>query len=160
MINKNAQLFLVDILFAIFVFISMFILINKFTIEFFTKSEEIDNEELLESVSITAIDLLLRNEGIPPHWTKISEVKSIGLIITPYVINLTKFQLFIAGDYAKIKRLLNLVDYEFYFEVLDLEGDLLGKKGLKQEEKHKIWITKPIIYKNKLAKVNFIVSRK
>lgn len=83
----------------------------------------------MQNTGLFVSDVLIRIKGFPLEWTN-DNVQSIGLASEENILNETKIYQFINLDYNKIKRLLGLGNYEFYFELNDLDNVTIKQGGI------------------------------
>lgn len=111
----------------------------------------------MQTATIRVADSLIRTPGYPENWNA-SDVEQIGLATTPYIINQTKLEQFLALDYSDAKRLLGLRgDWEFYFEMSYLNGTVVETKGTySQNTLTASPITRNILYGKMVIKLIFM----
>jgi hypothetical protein len=86
------------------------------------------NLNILENDVLMISDTLIRVPGLPERWNE-SNVRVLGLAMEENVLNKTKVMQFVGMDYDKIKYLLGIMGYEFYFEIRYPNNTLMWMDG-------------------------------
>ncbi len=118
----------------------------------------------MQKTSLTVSDSLVRIPGIPKNWD-MENVVALGLVNGEYEINETKLGMFLDMSYSKAKKLLLDKNYEFYFEMRDMNNTLIElsgenvTKGTYPSASSSIVapVTRHAMYNGKIITVNFIL---
>ncbi|MBU0530420.1 MAG: hypothetical protein KKC05_02000 [Nanoarchaeota archaeon] len=81
----------------------------------------------MQSAAMKTSDALIRTGGLPDDWNG-TNVYVIGLADGDNILNQTKVLRFINTPYSKAKSLLT-GEYDFYFEMLHLNGTVINESG-------------------------------
>ncbi|MCX8158455.1 MAG: hypothetical protein N3D73_02195 [Candidatus Diapherotrites archaeon] len=127
--NNKAQVVAFDIVMATTLFIIIF---SFFIVEINENIFETINGNNLREIKIRAkllADILFESGGLPEDWqNKENNIEEIGIAKYPLVISEEKLNKFLDMDYNRIKEIMDIQRYEFYFR-------LGGKtKGLRPNE--------------------------
>tara|TARA_Y100000310_G_scaffold345138_1_gene462114 strand:- start:2110 stop:2640 length:531 start_codon:yes stop_codon:yes gene_type:complete len=110
---KRAQIFSLDLMIAVFLFLSVLILFFKYSIDLSQISKDKLNE-MTEDINFISNSLV--SEGYPDDWN-IGNVVSIGITNNNQRINSSKIVTFSNLNYNTSKELLNTeYDYLVFFE--------------------------------------------
>ncbi len=164
----KAQVWSFDFMASVLVFF-MILAVLFFAWEYTTFQNEdqiIFND--MENSALTLADSIIRTRGFPEYWNE-SNVQVLGLASEENVLNETKILMFVQMDYDSAKRILGIPAYEFYFQLLRLNGtqaranstDLLT--GLDPTEFQNSTIIVPveryILFESRVAKLRFMLWR-
>lgn len=78
----------------------------------------------MESIALELSDSLIRTGGVPDDWNS-TTVQSLGLASEESILSRTKVNRFINLSYTQARGLMGIETYEFYFELLDMNGSLM-----------------------------------
>jgi hypothetical protein len=115
----------------------------------------------LQLKALSLSDSLIRTAGIPPDWDN-STVQVVGLAAAENVLNETKAEYFVNmsdTNYDRLKGLLDIGFYDFYLEVVDLNGTVYKNTTTPIDSNSSVVI--PIeryaIYEGRIVKVKFVI---
>lgn len=159
--ENKAQAVLIDFTMALFIFtiVSGYLgtiwAMNYFTME---KNYLMDD---MQRLCFQAADLLVSSKGVPVNWETmpLDDANTIGLAASERVIDEQKLNRFknLGGDYGKAKELLNMANYDFYFE---LHGSDDVNAGLQpMAEAYKVVVKRIVEYKGEEADVTFTLYK-
>jgi hypothetical protein len=116
----RGQIFSMDFLAAIFVFLLVFgVLLTSWgsIIDGIVRHNERKDMELLAN---TVADLFVSSGGYPYSWQfNPSTVRTIGLVRTNRVIDSSKLSTFLSMDYDQLKESMHISGYNFCFKLLN-----------------------------------------
>lgn len=131
----------------------------------YTSIQAVEQREFnnMQTLALEISDSLIRTTGIPADWDLIN-VKIIGLASNENILNSTKIEQLLNLDYDKIKQLLVIANYEFYFELDYLNNTIIEingnetKKGLYPSNANIIVPTERYcLYDEEIVKLKFIL---
>jgi len=121
---------------------------------------------MIEKKALSVSDALIRTRGFPENWNT-TTVIAVGLASEEGVLNTTKVSEFIDMDCGKIKHLLGIENYNFYFEINDTLTNAAvetedGKNATKGEfpagwATAVVPIERYVLFGNRPAKMRFIL---
>jgi hypothetical protein len=121
----------------------------------------------MENSALTITDTIIRSRGYPEDWNE-SSVQIIGLASEENILNETKILTFVQMDYETVKRILGIGAYDFYFQLVHLNGtqassggnDLLaGLDPAFQSSTMVVPIERYIVFDHRVAKLRFMLWR-
>ena len=122
-----------------------------------------ENQEIkdLQMKVLALSDSLIRTRGIPADWNE-SGVKVIGLAEDENVLNVTKVVLFInmsVNDNDRLRGLMDIGLYDFYFEVKDINGTVYANTTtpISMTSSIVVPIERYAMYDERIVKVRFII---
>jgi hypothetical protein len=126
--KRKAQIWTLDFAMSVLIFASALLSV-MFAWNYVSSSAQA-NEEMksMQLKVLTISDSLIRTPGSPPDWDS-SGVEAFGLASSENVLDPAKVTEFIAmseANYSMVRALLGITAYEFYFEVRDINGTVLG----------------------------------
>ncbi|MBI2597936.1 MAG: hypothetical protein HYW50_01940 [Candidatus Diapherotrites archaeon] len=128
-ISETGQTVLLDFMLAFFIFAIAFAFLAVFWSNGLEeKIQESRQNEMNLKASIAA-EILVKSNGNPQNWEEIdiSEAQFIGIASRENSVEEEKLNEFTNLDYGTAKTLLNIQEYDFFFE---LEGDGSASAGL------------------------------
>jgi len=154
--GRKAQVWSLD--FATSLVIFMMVLIPLFFIWSHVNTQ--NQEQMLfnefESLALSVSDSLIRTKGLPEAWSP-SDVSVIGLASEENVLNMTKVSYFLAmgsSDYNRTRTILT-GEYDFFFNLTDINGTSYGVIGSKPENRMFVPIERYCLYNERLVKLEF-----
>jgi len=124
----KAQTWSLDFAASAVIFLTTLILV-MFALNYtLSQSRQQAEMSMMESAAMSASDSLVRQPGMPQDWNS-ANVATLGLASQENVLNETKLAEFMGTDYSRIKSLLGIANYEFYFEVRYTNGTLASLPG-------------------------------
>lgn len=163
----KAQVWSFDFMASVVVF---FLVIS--TLFFVWQYATIQNEDQvmfndMESSALTITDAIIRSKGSPEDWDD-SSVRTIGLASEENVLNETKILTFIQMDYNRIRSMLGIREYDFYFQVLHLNGTQARSGGMDlvtgidpalHESVVVVPVERYILFDHRVARLRFMLWR-
>lgn len=159
--GKKAQVWSLDFALSLLIFMSaLFAVVFAWN---YISANTMETQEMheLQLKALTLSDSLIRTKGIPLDWNE-STAQVIGLAAEENVLNVTKVQYFVnmsSDDYDSLKGLLDIGFYDFYLEVVDLNGTVYKNTTTPVDPDSPIII--PIeryaMYNGRIAKVKFVI---
>jgi len=126
----------------------------------FISASTLQNQELkeLHMKAMTLSDALIRTSGIPQDWNA-TNVQIIGLAQDENVLNATKVDYFTTMDYDRARALMDIGQYNFYFEVLDLNNTVQKNTTvpISDESVVVVPVERYAIYNDIIVKVKFVI---
>ena len=157
-IKKKGQLFSLDLVASVVIFIILFAFIISLWNLYSTRlSENIYSEEL-QLLSFQITDLLVKSQGEPTNWENNPEnVSVIGLKLNPNYLDSNKINAFLTLDYNLTKELFNIERFDFNFKILDLNGNTISETGLSSPETNSYIISNKrlVIIQNETRQISF-----
>lgn len=165
--NKKSQVIIYDFLagFIVFVFIILFA-----SIFWFKTSAQVDYDKNTYNMLRQARDvsvMLIKTSGMPERW----ELKTpeqcfednctIGLVIDDNVISTKKLDAFLdleAYDYDRLKVLLGLKKYEYYFRIIEVK-EIRVEVGRNPLENLSVNIRRKVVINNTPMDFEFSIYR-
>jgi hypothetical protein len=90
------------------------------------------NFNILQNDVMVISDSLLRVPGMPEDWNR-TNVRVLGLASEENVLNQTKVHNFVSMDYNKIRALLGIPNYDFYFQLTYSNDTIYEIEGVLEE---------------------------
>lgn len=152
---KKGQAWGFDLIIAVTIFLAGMIFFFFYVLNFPSERDEVFNTMNYEGKIIG--DSLL-SEGYPENWGE-DNVATIG-ILSNGKINETKLLRFYDlsnGDYAKTKRLFNVLDdyYVYFEEPVVVDGVVINGTGMKEASpKNLVKVTRVVVHDNKIKNLN------
>lgn len=157
----KAQVWSLDFALSLMIFMtSLFAVIFAWN---YISVNAMENQEMkeLQVMALALSDSLIRSKGIPVDWNE-SGVEVIGLAEDENVLNITKVGFFVnmsVTDNDRLKGLMDIGFYGFYFEVRDINGTVYANTTTP------VSTTSPIVvpieryamYDERIVKVRFII---
>lgn len=122
----------------------------------------------MENSALTITDTLIRTRGFPEYWNA-SNVEILGLASEENVLNETKLLMFVQMGYDDSKRILGVPAYQFYFQVLHLNGTQATANGTElvaglnpldyPNSTTVVPLERYILFDSKVAKLRFMLWR-
>jgi hypothetical protein len=124
-LNKQGQIFSLDIIFAVSLF--LFILFAIITVSQLQNERIVDTEQSTQmQIKVqAAMSSLLKTSGEPPQWYETENFSSVGLVsFGNYNLDVEKVEGLVSknSSYYNVTRALGVVPYDFYFEVVNESG--------------------------------------
>ena len=82
----------------------------------------------MENKALMTADMMIRTKGFPEQWND-SNVQLIGLADDENVLDETKMITFVGMDYENTKMILGIPSYEYFFQVVHLNGTQAQSQG-------------------------------
>ena len=106
-------------------------------------------------------DSLIRTPGLPSDWGQ-GDVQVVGLAREENVLNATKVDYFVSMsiyDYDRLRGLMDIGFYDFYFEVSDINGAVYQNTTIPISNTSVIVvpIERYAVYNDRIVKVRFIM---
>lgn len=114
--------------FTISIIIFIFVLFTMIPVFGYVNSqiEASENIRYMQSYSLRLSDSLM-GEGSPRDWNE-SSVKSLGLS-SDNALNSTKILAMLEMNYTKVRDIISINNYRFYFSVSDADGSVVNLGG-------------------------------
>ncbi|AJF60468.1 MAG: hypothetical protein J4224_05565 [Candidatus Diapherotrites archaeon] len=120
-LNESGQTILVDLTFALLIFLLVFNSINAAYISSVASVKERSRLNEMQLKATQAIESLVSFEGTPSNWEELplQQVQEIGLADESKTINEAKLNAFknLSADYNSTKVLLNLGLFDYFFSL-------------------------------------------
>lgn len=138
--HKKGQLFSIDASFSLIVFILILLFLLVVWNLYSARLEKRVQEEEMQLVAMQALDVLTKTWGVPNNWELKSPVNPdpptnnpqvLGLQLNPGSLDNKKVDAL--NKYinsTQFARLLNIDRYEYYFRILDSQGQAVMEKGV------------------------------
>lgn len=115
----------------------------------------------LQAKALALSDSLIRTPGLPQDWNE-STAQVIGLAEDENVLNIAKVRSFVNmsdDDYDRLKGLMDIGFYDFYLEVVDLNGTVFENTTtpVDQSSLTVVPVERYVIYNGRVAKVRFVI---
>lgn len=173
--KKRGQLSSGEIIVAYFIF---FLALTASITLWVDATNKINNRERLAEFQDAASDIaekLVRTKGVPLNWTK-EDVAAIGLAREARILSPEKILYFVElmndsttssgcgaiSEYECNKHLMGLGKYDFYFQLEDLEGEIINIGGVNciagrvpVNEAEKITIIRSAILEENITRIKF-----
>ncbi len=161
----SAQVWSMDFIASVIVFFSVVVLVIfawNYTVG---QNQEQLSFNAIENTALSASDTLLRTPGLPEDWTEVNVV-TLGLASMDNVLNTTKVGRFLNLADDKVKTLLGISNFEFYFELRYLNSSVIPwnstqniTKGTYPTQNSKIIIPveRYVLYNNLPSKMGFLL---
>lgn len=160
--DKKAQVGILDMLASVFIFLILMTVVMIYWYDYNrTLLDRLEKENSM-TIALAVTDNLIKNPGKPTDWNS-SNVLVIGLASSDHELSEEKVQGFCNMSYNQTRALLNIM-HQFYFSVLTYESGSWSKKeaecGLMPSENSTIInVARPVVYKNQLALMKFLLWR-
>jgi hypothetical protein len=122
----------------------------------------------MQDRAMTTVDTIIRVKGYPEDWNE-SSVEVLGLASDENILNESKILMFVGMDYPEAQRLLGISDYNFYFQLIHLNGSQSYANGtalvagidptLYQNTTSIVPITRLVTFDHRVAKLRFMLWR-
>ena len=152
---------MIDFMMALFIFI---IVLGYLTTVWTMNLSTIENNYVLDDMqrlAFQATDLLIRTAGTPNNWEvmDIDDVNAIGLVERDRVIDEQKLNKFknLGVEYGRVKELLQIANYDFYFELQGVDDVNAGLPCM--TEAQKVVVRRAVNYKGDEAIVIFTLYK-
>ncbi len=151
--NKKSQIFTIDLMAAMFIFI---VLLTAVMLMWNRYVAIADNQVEYDEAQIMAYqisDILIKSQGRPSNWEEnSSKALIIGLASSDRTLSSAKINAFLNMSYNDSKKILGIPYYDFSFQVKNLLGDnLTSFYGETIEEDFTISLKRYIFYENEKA---------
>lgn len=153
---------MIDFMFGLFIFI---IILGYLTAVWTLNLSTIENNYVFDDMQRLAFqttDLLIKSEGAPGNWEEIADINDvnvIGLAESDRVINEQKLNRFknLGAEYEKVKEILQIANYDFYFELQGIDDVNAGLAPM--AEAQKVVVRRVVNYKGSDAIVIFTLYK-
>ncbi|MBR9679260.1 MAG: hypothetical protein GON13_03260 [Nanoarchaeota archaeon] len=159
----KAQVFTMDFIISIILFMSMMIMIS---ILWSTLTIDLESKKSFDDMMFQALstsELLVKDGGNPTNWTT-SVFYSLGLAESENVLEWRKISYFVElvlNDYSSVKDVLGLSD-DFYFELYDLTNSttIVSAPLISLESYDNVAaVNRIVLVNNSLARFSFAIVR-
>jgi len=166
--NMRGQAWSMDFMSSVIVFF-MIVIVLFFVWEYivYQNTEQMIFNEM-ESKGMFIVDTIIRTPGYPVNWDA-GNVEILGLATDENVLNESKLISFVSLDYDDSRRLMGVPSYNFFFQIVDLNGtqsqasgvDLVsGSDPVGMTNSTVVVPTERyVLFDHKVAKVRFILWR-
>ncbi|HIE34409.1 MAG TPA: hypothetical protein EYP86_04660 [Candidatus Altiarchaeales archaeon] len=184
-LGRKAQTFSSEFLLAYLIF--LLVLTSIFILWDTTNKNIMASETLynMENLGINAVEKLIRTSGVPSNWsdaTSPDDILSLGLVNESRILNEKKVLKFIElmnttvdtlcpsdipsprSNYNCSRYLLSIGKYEFYFELMDINGTTLNLNGTRcttgnypSNDDYKITLRRTAILNNEIVRIRFTI---
>lgn len=127
-LNEKGQAVATDLLLGTTVFFAVFAILSGIWINNAGIAVSERSFQELEAKAVQTAEFLVKVQGIPYNWQSqaIEEVNAIGLARKERVLDEKKVEKLqewsVGGNYSKLKEIMNVEGFEFYFKVSEFEG--------------------------------------
>lgn len=162
-INRRGQVWSFDFIASVTIF--FVVLIVLFFVWEYTTMQ--NNDQILfndmESKALDTIDTMIRVRGFPDDWDS-SNVEVLGLASEENILNESKLLEFVGMDYYNSRRVLGILGYDFYFQVLNLNDTqaysgpiplLTGVDPLTSNAVTIVPVERYVLFDHRVAKLRF-----
>ncbi len=120
---RKGQIWTLDMALSLMIFFSA--LLSIIMAWNFISADIFEGQEMREMQlkTMTVSDSLIRTPGVPENWTN-DTVSVIGLAYDDNELDIQKVGEFANMSYSRSRALLDVMPYNFYFEVRDINGTL------------------------------------
>lgn len=155
---KKGQLWTLDMAFSMLIFFSA--MLSVIFAWNYISANTVENRELTE-IQLKAFELsdsLIRTPGIPSDWND-STVQVIGLAYSDNILVESKVKEFVSMDYNKARSTLTISPYQFYFEVMDINGTVHENSTLSVSATAEMVVPteRYALYKGRIVKVRLVI---
>ena len=126
--KKNAQVFSIDLIIALSIFLIAGAIVVVALYEFNNDADEKNKFNNMYITAVKASDILVKSEGLPKDWNS-SNLTVIGLAESDRVISPSKVNRMINLSYNVTRRNLGLYPYEFYIALKNITGSKIIEYG-------------------------------
>jgi len=128
--QKRGQIAIMDLFLAVAIFTIIIVIVGVVWNMQTKRFEGSIAQSSMQIKAFQATDLLVKNPGVKTEWEENLTVLAIpGLSTNDRTISEAKASNFTSLDYDLVRQLLNIQEYEFYFRLLDDEGELIISSG-------------------------------
>lgn len=159
--RRQAQVWSLDFAMSMLIFLTAF-----FSLIFawnYMSTDVIQTQQMREMQlkGLTISDSLIRTPGIPFEWNG-TTVQVLGLALDENVLNATKVKYFVDmsdTDYDRLRGLMDIGQYDFYLEVLDLNGTVYGNTTtpIDAESPTIVPIERYAMYNDRIVKLKLVI---
>ena len=115
------------------------------------KSDRTEMENIIFGIS----DLLIKSEGLPGDWNE-SNVIVIGLAKEDHVLDENKVSSFVTLPIDKTKKLLGIVNFNFFFRLKNIDGTILEDYGNYPIDAEEVIVSRRLVlYNNEIINMEF-----
>jgi hypothetical protein len=154
---RKGQLNSIDFITAIVIFMVLVVFLVTFwfvSVSHLTYGIE---ENRIGIAAISVSDMLVKSQGAPKKWENDpSNAEAIGLAESANVLSESKIETFIMMDYDESRELMG-IDYEYYFFVEELNGNMLYEKGNVTVENQAISVTRFAILDDEKVRMRLVI---
>ncbi len=118
---KKGQIFTIDFMISVAIFIIVLITIISTWYYIDTHIKEIESRRDMHSISLSISDALVRSPGHPTEWNT-TNVQSIGLAKEEYVLDVRKSMSLMNLDYDTARSIMRLGNYHVFIYLTDING--------------------------------------
>ena len=122
----------------------------------------------MENRALNTVDTIIRVKGFPEYWSE-SDVEIIGLASEENVLNESKIVMLVNMDYDEARRILGISGYNFFFQLLYLNGTQSYSNGTAlmtgidptglSNSTAVVPIERYILFDHRVARLSFILWR-
>lgn len=159
--EQKGQGILIDIMMALFIFI---VILGYLTTVWTMNLSTIESNYLsddMQRLAFQTTDLLVRTSGTPNNWETmvIDDVNTIGLATSDRILDEQKLNRFknLGADYRKAKEIMQIGNYDFYFELQGVDDVNAGLMPM--TEAQKVVVRRIVNYKGEEAFVIFTLYK-
>ncbi len=156
-LNRRGQLFSVDLLFALTIFLFALTFSIVFSNQLAVRIEAIESFNHRQDLAHTAMNALLADQGRPANWHKLATLAttdSLGLARSRNLLAPEKVQGLVDANssYTAMKTILGLARYDFQFTITDLNGTRIAVVGTSPDtNSNTVAINRLALYKGREA---------
>ena len=163
MLNEKGQAVLLDVFFAVLIFMIVFFSLNQSWDRELQKTNDYFETQELQLKANNILDSLLKGEGSPSNWNELdfnSDVSKIGLAkkslsLSPQKVNAFKN---LDSNYSQVKLLFGVPEYDYFFQ-LDAENDVNAGIDPGNSFEKKILLRRVVEFDGSEAIVNFALYK-
>jgi hypothetical protein len=142
-LNKKGQLFSTDLIVATIFFLFILVLSVSFSLQVSAKAGSMTETAELNDCAHSVAQQLVLKKGSPASWHYLSndEINSIGLASERNVLSAEKIQKFLglnASDYGFLKNSLGVGKFDFWLEILSIDGETLYSAGVFPDDETRV----------------------
>ncbi|MCK5022955.1 MAG: hypothetical protein KAS04_02170 [Candidatus Aenigmarchaeota archaeon] len=152
--RKKGQVWSLDFVTSVLIF--LIVLIPLFFVWNHVNAENQQQRafEDIEGMTLSLSDSIIRTKGYPEGWNNLS-VTIIGLASEENVLNSTKVNYFLTmgNSNYNITRAILTGSYDFFFELRDINGTLIGTIGSKSGDRMVVPIERYCLLNERIVKM-------
>lgn len=147
--NKKGQMISYEVLFAMTIFLILFVItLSDFNV-ILTETREVQKNETLKTQAVQASVQLSETPGSPGMWEWLADYNRVGLAVTPRVLGQTKINKFNALDNNNVSYQLNLGN-EYYLTLVQ-DKNVMIQKGTNLDSNRMIEIKRIVLVNGDFA---------
>lgn len=155
--NKKSQIFTIDLIAAMFIFIVLLTAIMLMWNRYIVIADDHIEYDEAQIIGYQISDVMIKSQGKPSNWEEnSSKALIIGLANSDRRLSSSKVNAFLNMSYNDSKKALNIPYYDFSFQIKDLLGNnLTSFYGNNEEGDFTINLRRYVFYENEKAIMEF-----